>query len=67
MACDTLVRPDGTVFAVLASHAAEPLTVTPMLAEGVLVTRPGMPVTLDPFGIKIFPVTGSGAAIPGIG
>jgi len=33
-ACDTLIRDDGTLFAVLASHAAEPLTVKPALGCG---------------------------------
>ncbi len=34
VACDTLLRDDGTLFAVLASHAAEPLTVKPSLGCG---------------------------------
>jgi hypothetical protein len=65
VACDALVRLDGTVFAVLARHAAEPLTVAPVLTGGGgLTTVDGEPagpaITLDPFGIKIFSVTGSG-------
>ncbi len=62
VACDTLIRDDGTLFAVLASHAAEPLTVKPGLDGGELTTLEGTEagegVTLGPFGIKIFTVTG---------
>jgi endo-1,4-beta-mannosidase len=62
VACDTLIRDDGTLFAVLASHAAEPLTVKPGLDGGELTTPEGTEagegVTLGPFGIKIFAVTG---------
>jgi len=67
VACDTLIRDDGTLFAVLASHAAEPVTVKPLLARGELAggelttvdgTEAGEGVTLGPFGIKIFIVTG---------
>ncbi len=48
------VRPgDGATFAVLASHAAEALTVTPVLAGGQSLDR----VTLDPFGIKVLTVS----------
>ena len=65
VACDTLVRDDGTTFAVLASHAAEPLTIKPVLADGGALTEPDGDdimegVTMDPFGINIFKVTGSG-------
>ena len=70
--CDTLIRDDGTLFAVLASHAAEPVTVKPLLAGGELAggeltgrelttldgTEAGEGVTLGPFGIKIFIVAG---------
>ena len=67
VACDTLIRDDGTLFAVLASHAAEPLTVKPALGcGGELATLDGQEagegVTLAPFGIKIMKVTGSGAS-----
>ncbi|MGO8895495.1 MAG: glycoside hydrolase 5 family protein [Streptosporangiaceae bacterium] len=82
VACDTLIRDDGTLFAVLASHAAEPVTVKPLLAGEALAgealagealaggalaggeltaldgTEAGEGVTLGPFGIKIFIVTG---------
>ena len=65
VACDTLVRDDGTLFAVLASHAAEPLTVKPVLADAARSPRwTGTDlegVTLDPFGINVFKVTGNGA------
>jgi endo-1,4-beta-mannosidase len=57
VACDTLIRDDGTLFAVLASHAAEALTVTPALGGGELTTLDGEDaaegVTLGPFGIKV--------------
>jgi endo-1,4-beta-mannosidase len=66
VACDTLIRDDGTLFAVLASHAAEPLTVKPELGcGGELATLEGQEagegVNLRPFGIKILTITGSGA------
>jgi endo-1,4-beta-mannosidase len=56
--CDTLVREDGARFAVLASHAAEPLEVKPALADGyALATLNGEDVsgavTLGPFGIRV--------------
>ena len=57
VACDTLIRDDGALFAVLASHAAEALTVTPALGGGELTTLDGEDaaegVTLGPFGIKV--------------
>ena len=63
VACDTLIRDDGTRFAVLASHAAEPLIVEPVLDGGGLVSLDGQEadegVTLDPFGIKVLRMTGS--------
>jgi hypothetical protein len=62
VACDTLVRDDGTRFAVLASHAADALTVTPALGGGELATLDGgkaaESVTLDPFGIKVLRIAG---------
>ena len=63
VACDTLIRDDGTLFAVLASHADEPLTVKPELDSGGELTtldgtETGEGVTLGPFGIKIFIVAG---------
>ncbi|HEX5300832.1 MAG TPA: hypothetical protein VFW50_27960 [Streptosporangiaceae bacterium] len=70
VACDSLIRDDGALFAVLVSHAAEPLTVKPALADGKLATLEGEEavegVELDPFGIKIMRITGSGAvsAVP---
>jgi hypothetical protein len=62
-------RDDGATFAILASHAAETLTLKPSwpttahsptlhgneVLEGV---------TLDPFGISTFKVTGSEPAAP---
>jgi endo-1,4-beta-mannosidase len=66
VACDTLVRDDGTTFAVLASHAAETLTVKPALAAGAALTPLDDEeilegVTLDPFGINVLKITASGA------
>jgi endo-1,4-beta-mannosidase len=63
VACDTLIRDDGALFAVLASHAADALTVTPALAgDGELMDLDGSKtaegVTLDPFGIKVLRITG---------
>jgi endo-1,4-beta-mannosidase len=67
IACDTLVRDDGTTFAVLASHADEPLTIKPVLSDGGALTEfdgedllEG--VTLEPFGINVFKITGIGPA-----
>jgi endo-1,4-beta-mannosidase len=56
--CDTLVRDDGARFAVLASHADEPLEVKPVLAEGGTLTTVsgedcGGRVALDAFGIEV--------------
>jgi hypothetical protein len=70
VACDTPIRDDGTAFAVLASHAAEPLTVKPVLTGGRTLTMLDGEeilegVTLDPFGIDVFKLTGSGPADPG--
>jgi endo-1,4-beta-mannosidase len=62
VACDTLLRDDGALFAVLASHAAEALTVTPAPGGGELTTLDGVDasggVPLDPFGIKVLRITG---------
>src|SRR5690349_16608592 len=62
VACDTLIRDDGALFAVLASHAADALTVTPALADGELATldggKPAQCVTLGPFGIKVLRIAG---------
>jgi hypothetical protein len=62
VACDTLTRDDGTLFAVLASHAAEALTVKPVVSTGGgLITLDGKQVaesvTLSPFGIEVFELT----------
>jgi endo-1,4-beta-mannosidase len=61
VACDTLIRDDGALFAVLASHAAEALTVTPALGGGELTTLDGEDtaegVTLGPFGIKVLRIS----------
>jgi hypothetical protein len=61
VACDTLVRDDGTTFAVLASHAAEPVTVTPVLAGDAGLAamdgeQVGGSITIDPFGITVLTV-----------
>jgi endo-1,4-beta-mannosidase len=67
VACDTLIRDDGALFAVLASHAAEALTVTPALADGELTTLDGVDaaegVTLGPFEIKVLRIAGSARRI----
>jgi endo-1,4-beta-mannosidase len=65
VACDTLVRDDGTVFAVLASHGAEPITVKPVLAadSGLSALDDDQVmegVTLSPFGINVLRLAGSG-------
>jgi beta-glucosidase len=72
VASDTLVHDDGTLFAVLASHAAEPLTVKPQLAAGGELTtldgeEPGESVLLGPFGIKVMRITACGATDVGRG
>jgi endo-1,4-beta-mannosidase len=63
VACDTLIRDDGTLFAVLASHADEPLTVKPGLAADRELTtldgtQMGEGVSFGPFGIKVLMVIG---------
>jgi endo-1,4-beta-mannosidase len=62
IACDLLVRDDGTRFAVLASHADEQLTIKPVLAANAgLATLDGREVidtvTMGPFGITVFLIT----------
>jgi endo-1,4-beta-mannosidase len=62
VACDMLVRDDGTRFAVLASHAAEPLTLKPVPGEqGSFATLSGLDtdgtVTIEPFGVAILQAT----------
>jgi len=57
VACDSLVRDDGTTFVVLASHAAEPLAVQPVMAALQTLDR----VTMAPFGINVLEVTAAGA------
>ncbi len=61
VACDTLVRDDGARFAVIVSHADEPLTVKPVLpAGGRLTALDGTDatdsVTTEPFGVAILNV-----------
>jgi hypothetical protein len=41
VSCDTLIRDDGTLFAFLASHAAEQLTIKPALPGGGELTSLG--------------------------
>jgi endo-1,4-beta-mannosidase len=61
VACDVLVRDDGARFAVLASHAAQPLTLKPVTdggeGPGRLATLDGEPlageVVIGPFGIMV--------------
>jgi hypothetical protein len=68
VACDTLIRDDGALFAVLASHAAEALAVTPVLDGGELTTLHGEKTTgdvrFDPFGIKVLRIAGHGPPGP---
>ena len=64
VACDVLVRDDGARFAVLASHADEELTLKPVLTRGGRLTPLGESeavdtVTMRPFGIRVFLITGS--------
>jgi endo-1,4-beta-mannosidase len=64
VACDTLVRDDGTRFAVLVSHADEQLTVKPALEPGGrLTTLDGQDVTegatIGSFGISVFRIAES--------
>jgi endo-1,4-beta-mannosidase len=63
VACDVLVRDDGTRFAILVSHADEQLKVKPVLATSDgLATLDGSDVidtvTMGPFGINVFLITG---------
>jgi endo-1,4-beta-mannosidase len=58
IACDVLVRDDGTRFAVLVSHAAEELTVRPRLGEAERLAaldkaEAAEEVTMSPFGIAV--------------
>jgi len=64
IACDVLVRDDGARFAVLVSHADEELTLKPVLTRGGRLTPLGESevvdtVTMRPFGISVFLITGS--------
>ncbi|HUY49051.1 MAG TPA: cellulase family glycosylhydrolase [Streptosporangiaceae bacterium] len=59
VAADVLLHPDGSQFAWLVSHAAEPVTVKPQLASGArLSALDGAPsngtITLAPFGVGVF-------------
>ncbi len=60
--CDMLVRDDGARFAVLASHAPEPLDVKPVQGgQGSFAVLSGLDaggmVTIEPFGVAILAVT----------
>ena len=64
VACDTLIRDDGALFAVLASHTTEQLTVKPALPRGGELTSLGgeetaEDVELGPFGITVLALTRS--------
>ena len=50
VACDTVVRDDGTRFAVLVSHANESLTLKPVVEDSAL----DYGVSLAPFGTAVF-------------
>ena len=67
VATDTMVREDGARFAWLVSHAGEPVTVKPAAADGLCLTAlDGSPVsaeiTIAPFGVSVFRLTGTGTA-----
>jgi endo-1,4-beta-mannosidase len=53
VACDVLVRSDGTRFAALVSQASEPLTLKPAIEDGSLDRE----VSLAPFGTAIVALT----------
>jgi endo-1,4-beta-mannosidase len=65
IACDVLEREDGTRFAVLVSHAAEPVTVKPDVDGGspgaTLAALDGSPanggVTVGAFGVMVLEIT----------
>jgi hypothetical protein len=66
VACATLIRDDGALFAVLASHTTEQLTVKPAVpCGGELTSLSGAEtaegVELGPFGITVLALTGSAA------
>ena len=68
VAADVLVHEDGSQFAWLVSHAAEPATVKPQLGPGLRLRElDGGPVsgtvTLAPFGAGVYRIE-SGAAGP---
>jgi len=68
VAADVLVHEDGSQFAWLVSHAAEPVTIKPQLASGSrLCALDGAPsngsVSLAPFGVGVFCIE-SGNAQP---
>jgi hypothetical protein len=72
VAADVLVHADGTRFAWLVSHAPEPVTVKPILAAGFRLTAvEGDPaeesVSLRPFGIGVFRLSGTGHGPSGLG
>jgi hypothetical protein len=50
VACDAVVRDDGTRFAVLVSHANESLTLKPVVEDATLDHG----VSLTPFGTAVF-------------
>jgi hypothetical protein len=66
VSCDTLIRDDGALFAVLASHTAERLTVKSALPLGGELTsldgeETAEDVELGPFGITVLTLTRSAA------
>jgi endo-1,4-beta-mannosidase len=69
IACDVLVRDDGVRFAVLVSHAAEQVTVKPVLAAGItgLATLAGddagESITIGSTGTCVLEVLGSTDAV----
>jgi hypothetical protein len=67
VAADVLARADGTRFAWLVSHAAEPVTIKPQLGTGSrLCDLDGVPasetITLAPYGVGVFAIDPGPAA-----
>jgi hypothetical protein len=60
VAGDTLVRDDGTRFAVLVSHADQLLTLKPVLADGGRLTtlddEEADAVSTEPFGVAVLKI-----------
>jgi len=69
VAADVLVHEDGSHFAWLVSHAAEPVTIKPQVNSGTrLCELDGTPaneaITLPPFGVGVFCLENGAAGLP---